>query len=210
MGVRLFRLGTKPVIALETKMALILFELHAIWIILAVVSSIHPPALASLERTRCVDLIRVTNSSGTEIVLSTVELVQKSGVFSNDHGFLRNLAHVESLDGTSSDTHNFSIHGGIWRVRRDAFDDISCSDDMKAKLYIHFGLRWSSVQWNDLKKPLVSAIAAMLYIHSRSSMLNLQDISVQAVEWADHYNGNGNYSLFFSRLNSITTRTTGT
>ena len=179
-----------------------------IWIVLVAVC-VHAQTATSLERTRYVDLLRVSNSSGTKVVLSTVELIQKSNVFSNDHGFLRNLAHVESFDGTSSDPYDSSTHGGIWRIRREIFDEIDCSDDVKANIYIHFGLRWFSVQWNDLRKPLVSAIAAMLYINSRSTTINLRDISVQASEWAHWYNGNGNYTIFFHRLSNITTPKTG-
>ena len=60
-----------------------------------------------------VDRTLEDGATGTEVVIATVERIRSSGIFPNDHQFLRRMARVKSNDGEATET-----IGGIWNVAR--------------------------------------------------------------------------------------------
>ena len=52
----------------------------------------------------------------------------------------------------------------------------------------HYGIVWSSVEWEDLRKPLYSALAARLYLSTVSAQIPvIGDLDGQASYWKMHY-----------------------
>lgn len=119
-----------------------------------------------------------------------------------DSSFMRNLAYVESQDGTKPDTFRRGYFGGIWQVDEDMFDatkDIMLSSHHQTIRSVS-GIEWRQVEWFDLTKPLYSALAAKLYLllsnETRSDDYNISvlcargppsDILGQAEYWNECY-----------------------
>lgn len=69
-----------------------------------------------------------------------------------------------------------------------------------------FGIDWPSVSWQDLTKPLHSALGARLYIQyqSRSDAKGIpRNISDQAVFWQRYYRPSGNPSEFTEKAEKL-------
>ena len=73
----------------------------------------------------CTDLTLIAGSSGSSVVLATVRLIDKSGIFVNDYQTLRRIAYVETGDGTSQSTYRQGFNGGIWAINETAFNSIN-------------------------------------------------------------------------------------
>ena len=139
------------------------------------------------------DQTLVARSSGAEVVETTVRKIQKSGVFPNDHRFLRRIAYVESKDGEASGTYRAGYHGGIWQVDKVGFEDTQDTNSHPglvykfAKIKEKFGIEWSSVKWTDLEKPLYSGLAARLFLSNITETIP-SELEEQACYWKEHYN----------------------
>ena len=58
-------------------------------------------------------------------------------------------------------------------------------------------IEWSGVGWEELQRPLYSAIAARLLIFLAPERLpDVSDIDGQAAFWKEYYNANGSLSEF--------------
>ena len=147
----------------------------------------------------CTDLTRQAGTGGTEVVLATVRLIQQSGVFTDDDGgFLRNIAFVETQDGTDETTYSSpDYHGGIWRVSEEMFNSVrTLNYELATAIHLYFGIDWSNgVAWTDLRRPLYSAIAARLYIDNLSA--NTSTVQQQAVVWAGQYSAENQTATYF-------------
>ena len=124
-------------------------------------------ALVNKVCSTCTDLTRVSEAYGTDVVLTCVQLVQNVGVF-DDFGLLRKIAIVETADGESAFTYAPGEHfrGGIWGVAKEAFDSTKSALTSAYNQFLvdEFQIDWTSVEWDDLRKPLFSALAARLYL----------------------------------------------
>lgn len=102
------------------------------------------PILSSGSRcfSNCSDLTRQLDYGGTEVVLATVRLIQQSGVFADDGGFLRNIAYTETQDGDDIFmTYPPDYHGGIWRVSENMFNSVRSLDyDLATSVHLFFGI----------------------------------------------------------------------
>ncbi|XP_038053358.1 uncharacterized protein LOC119725839 [Patiria miniata] len=146
--------------------------------------------------------IKVAKSSGSDVVLACLQSI--GGVFPSDHGFLRRIAYVESKDGTDSGTYRAGYHGGIWQVDKIGFQstkDTASHPGLKKKfeaIKSSLSIDWATVEWEDLDKPLYSAIAARLFLTNIPSAIP-SGLAEQAAYWKKHYNsssGAGSESKF--------------
>ena len=141
------------------------------------------------------DLTRTPGSSGTPVVLATVGLIRESGVFQDDRQLLRRIAWVESKDGTDSRTYRQGYHGGIWQVDLSGFQDTQNTTSHPrlvskfSQIQSKFGIDWRTVQWEDLRKPLYSGLAARLLLSNKPEPIPLaSNVTAQASYWKEHYN----------------------
>jgi len=147
---------------------------------------------------------------GSEAVLFAIARIQQSGAFNDDNNLLRRIAFVETRDGENADTFRDGYFGGIWAVDEVAFlrtKDTSLNSRLPAKLgQIENLLRisWSEAEWEDLRKPLYSAIAArlVLYLVDRA-IPNSNSVQAQAEFWRQNYNEAGSVSDFISLTSGL-------
>ena len=60
------------------------------------------------------------------------------------------------------------------------------------KVRQHLGIDWSTVTWNDLRKPLYSGLAARLFLSNiKQEIPFASEIALQASYWKLYYNKNG-------------------
>lgn len=154
-----------------------------------------------------VDLTIVDSAVGVDVVLATIAKIEATRAFTSDKRLLHRIAYVETTEGESlqspaTDGNN----GGIWKVDRGDFE-LTKQDKSLAKKRLDVAAvfpeieEWELVQWEDLNKPLWSALAARLVV-LQAKLNNLTDIpapsdvSGQATFWNDYYNKEGNTSLF--------------
>lgn len=136
------------------------------------------------------DLTREAGAHGTHVVIACVRLIRESPVFNpvDEDGFfvlLRKIALVETMDGGNAFTYAEKYGGGIWGVSKTAFENVQMvnSETLSSSIFGYFGIDWSSVKWEDLDKPLYSALAAGMYLHL------FNDSSTQLSLW-NGLNGN--------------------
>ena len=153
----------------------------------------------------------IPESSGTLVVQETIAKISGSNIFPDDHQFLRRIAWVESKDGTHPNTYREGYHGGIWQVDLIGFRDTQDKDshpglDSKfRKIKSNFGIDWPSVQWEDLRKPLFSALAARLKLSNVPASIP-SDLEGQASYWKKYYNsseGAGDAPKFIKDVNAM-------
>ena len=113
-----------------------------------------------------VDLTVQDDASGADIVQAVIARLDSSDIFQSDHRLLRRIAYVESQDGTGSGAHG-PFNGGIWAVEESKFQALLTAPELAAKrdtIRLFFGIDWTHVTWNDLRKPLYSGLAARLFL----------------------------------------------
>ena len=149
------------------------------------------------------DITEQEGSSGTAVVLLSVTRIRQSGIFASDNGLLRRIAYVETRDGTDPATYREDFDGGIWAVTQGAFQDTKNTGQYRlllaklADIKDHFGIEWAGVDWNDLRKPLYSAIAARLVLYNVPVAIpEANNIQGQADYWEGYYNLAGSVSEF--------------
>ena len=142
------------------------------------------------------------STSGSEVVNIVLEIIECSGVFEDDHSFMRRLAYVETRDGTEGQGTT-----GIWNVT---------VQHLKAMPYIvvlrntelykltgqicnELGVSMMGAVRNntslDLSNPLGSGVLARFYLHYVTVVNGQQiplaeDISGQATFWKSHFKMN--------------------
>ena len=141
------------------------------------------------------DRILQPGANGTSVVLLTVAHLQQTTVFADDNRMLRRIAYVETRDGTRPSDN-------IWRVDQDALLRTQILEhptlNVKQNLISQeFDIEWTSVELEDLKRPLYSAIAARLLLFIAPERLpDASDIEGQALFWKTHYSENGSVAEF--------------
>ena len=118
---------------------------------------------------------------------------------------------MESKDGTHPNTYREGYHGGFWQVDLIGFRDTQDKDshhglDSKFRnIKSNFDIDWPSVQWEDLRKPLFSALAARLKLSNVAASIP-RDVEGQASYWKKHYNtseGAGDVPKFIKDVNDM-------
>ena len=156
------------------------------------------------------DLTTQPGTSGSAVVFACISRIQQSGIFTSDNEMLRRIAYVETNDGNDADTYRSGYHGGIWAVDEDLFNETQNTSFYSALSNLHqqiqstFSIQWSSVQWNDLRKPLYSALAARLYFYTVNASIPISSsIPSQATYWVTYYNPSGSTSNFVTLVNEF-------
>lgn len=146
---------------------------------------------------------------GTDVVLATISKLESAQIFPSDKRLLRRIAYVETDDGQQAPPS--SDYGGIWNVDRASFTRTTNDSSIAVKLseiaeaFPEVG-DWEEVVWNDMTKPLWSALAARLVLFIAENVTEIpsaSDISGQAQFWKHFYNEDGDMGEFESRVASL-------
>ncbi|XP_060597324.1 uncharacterized protein LOC132751201 isoform X2 [Ruditapes philippinarum] len=151
-----------------------------------------------------VDLTRTDESYGTEVVEAVISILHRSCIFfPDDMLYLRRMAYTDTKDGTDPFTYKINYKGGIWKIDEADFNATKTDPaldqyrkDIDKALYIN----WTSVSYTDLRKPLLSAIAAQLSAILKSGGIPLT-LNQQASLWADH--GKKDLDVFISAVQDL-------
>lgn len=147
-----------------------------------------------------VDLTIVEDATGPDVVAATIAKIEATHIYASDKRLLHRIAYVEMEEGQTGD------NGGIWKVSREDFEHTKQDeslDEKRSDIAAAFPEinDWELVQWEDLNKPLWSALAARLVIlqavlNNSTDIPALSDSSGQAAFWNTYYNVHGNASHF--------------
>ena len=150
---------------------------------------------ACIALCKAVDDTVTPGASGSDVVRAVVGKIEDSNIFPSDNQLLRRIAYVESKDGTDSNTYRSGYHGGIWQVDEVGFRDTQDTSAHPAlsgkfvKIHEIFDIDWRQVQWEDLRKPLYSGLAARLFLSNIPFDIPMaSDIEAQGQYWKTYYN----------------------
>ena len=156
------------------------------------------------------DLTTQPGTNGSAVVSACISRVQQSGIFTSDNEMLRRIAYVETDYGNNENTYRSDYDGGIWAVNEDIFNETkntasySILTSLHQSIQSNFSIQWSSVEWNDLRKPLYSALSARLYFYTVSASIPISsNIQSQATYWMTYYNTAGSASYFVTLVNEL-------
>ena len=106
-----------------------------------------------------------------DVVEVAVQQVEQSGVFETTWGFLRLLAFVDTRDGVTLDAKG---KGGLWKISKMQYDEIQNSKYIQstyakplAASDLKLSFQRSQTPYEDLDKPLVSAVFAILSLANK-------------------------------------------
>lgn len=163
-------------------------------ILLAIVGILALSAASLRRAVAQVDLTMAVNASGTNVVLATISIIDESGVFADDNRFLRRVAYAESRDGLDPDTFRDGYNGGIWQVDEEVF--LRTTDRTTFPFLVEPGgiyerllqsdlnLDWAVAVWEDLRKPLISAVAARIFFElAERDIPDIGDVQGQGEFW---------------------------
>ena len=152
-------------------------------------------------------------ASGPDVVRAVIGRIEGSNIFLLDKQFLRRIAYVESKDGTDDSTYRSGYHGGIWQVDEVGFRDTQDNSSHPGlttkfdKIQKYFGIDWRDVQWEDLRKPLYSGLAARLFLYNIPDAIPAAgNIQAQGEYWKEHYDtpaGDGTVEEFVEDVKAL-------
>lgn len=140
---------------------------------------------------------------GTTVVDETLRLVAEASIFPDDYGLLRRAAWVETTFGifggifdegiASGDVDNLPT--GLWQMDNARFaqtQDVA-TYPVLAERYRQirenlFGIIWEDAMYEDLNRPLYSAVAVRLYLSTLEAPIP-QTFVRQARFWYETYHG---------------------
>ena len=140
------------------------------------------------------------NQGGTAVTVASILRIQASvplgDVFSSDNRLLRRIAFVETRDGVDPSTYSDpSYDGGIWRVDERIYNEtLNIADnpelpEIYQAIFASFVIDWSTTTWEDLRRPLVSALAARIFLELLDQRIpGVGDIRGQGEYWKQFYN----------------------
>ena len=127
-------------------------------------------------------------AKGDDVVQETANKIRRSGIFGNDHEFLRRMAAVESNFGETR-----GPGGGIWRVSSRVYSKadgyLKNEVELENAIFDNFCFRWSDiVRYSALDVPLYSALTVMVYL-KQAGVVIPDSIEQQAELWTNTFNG---------------------
>ena len=150
----------------------------------------------------CPNQRQISGTSGPEVVNEVLDTIECSGVFEDDHSFMRRLAYVETKDGTEGQGTT-----GIWNVtvqhlramsyivvlRNTELYEVTGQICTELGVNITWAVRNSERQI--LSNPLVSGVFARFYLHYVTVVNDTQippaeNVSRQATFWRSHFKMN--------------------
>ena len=157
----------------------------------------QPPEECTMEEKATGTLCTVTETVG-----------KIKELFPSHLDLLRRIAYVETRDG------NETRCGGIWNVSKENFEKtqqersipvtlIDTVNDYLLRMNLSNFESWEKLQWEDLSNPLLSGLAARLWISAHGeSIPNSTDVSGQAMFWTQ-YNVNGESTKFVADVEQL-------
>ena len=155
--------------------------------------------------TQGVDRMLEDGATGEDVVKATADKIRESGIFGDDHDFLRRMAKVESDNGMQMGL------GGIWRVDSGTFKDVNGfilsqqeTPTLQSQFEEHFCFSWSAdvTEYRAMDVPLYSALTVMVYLSSIGQNIS-QNIEQQAKLWTKYLNRNGDEQEFINCSRSL-------
>lgn len=150
------------------------------------------------------DELFIPYKTGAKVVEQCIENL-KSPTFNmlDDNDFMRRVAYVMSDFGKS-----MRGNGGIWQVSMTAFKDTMDTSAHSLLLSKYerilnaYGIDWTTVKYDDLKKPFYSALAARLYLSNFKELIPPPHrVDEQAKYWKFKYmRGEGNMDTFKEKV----------
>lgn len=130
--------------------------------------------LLSCTVSQITDYTTVPGSMGPNVVRAVLSKLDESSIFeqsgNNDltNVFLRNMAFVETRDGTDIPDNATAINGGMWNITDIQFQQTinltRTNIRLSETIASYLGQDWMDVDYRDLAKPLYSGLAARLYL----------------------------------------------
>ena len=157
--------------------------------------------LLSYGRTQQIDLTRIPLSGGADVVRAVLSKLDASGIFEHSGNadltnvFLRNMAYVETSDGTDPDYLRGCAEGGIWKVTLVQFQNTKEFPRTSRWIHIYTAITsyleqdWRTVNYRDLAKPLYSGLTARLYLTYVTTYNNIPPTIRHAIFWSDTFKG---------------------
>jgi uncharacterized protein YegL len=161
---------------------------------------------ASVVSSQCstqgVDKTLEDGATGEDVVKATADKIRESGIFGDDHEFLRRMAKVESDDGTSI----VQGMGGIWRIEMETtfmkveehLQQTPCENQqqntcLQDQFEEEFCFNWSmdvrTKGYRAMDVPLYSALYVMVYLVKVQQVTTIpEDIESQANIWVVNFN----------------------
>ncbi|KAK3087182.1 hypothetical protein FSP39_002770 [Pinctada imbricata] len=151
-----------------------------------------------------VDRTRQRDAYGQLVVDTTLEILRDSCIV-QDHLFLRRLAYFESNFGIKNSFG--SNNGGIWRVTKAMFNVTKSASSrlqpLLTKIKTSLGVDWSTLTYDDMRTPLYSALAAVMYIDNVSLEPIPAKLEYQAAFWQKYYNPVGDTNQFTATIQTL-------
>lgn len=171
--------------------------------------------LSLLEGSKAqTDLTTTPEAAGTNVVLATISRIEQTGVFPDDNRLLRRVAFAESRDGLDSDTFRQGYNGGIWQVDEANFlktQNITAHPSL-AGIFTRlsqsvFELEWGLAVWEDLRVPLISAVAARIFFEiAEDTIPDIGNVRGQGEFWKNsgfNTNDMDTVELFVERITAL-------
>ena len=143
-------------------------------------------------------------ATGENVVTTAANKIRNSGIFGDDHQFLRRMAKVESENGESIGPGM----GGIWRVNREGFgkvnvyllrnphqQDPSLQQQLEEMLCVDLDVIHEA-NYEELDAPLYSALYVMIYLVETLRRTIPDTIEAQAMLWKADLNTAGSEQHF--------------
>lgn len=153
------------------------------------------------------DLTVQPGAKGRDVVDAVVRIIDRSGIFPEDSGFLRRWAYVQTRFGEDLATYRNGYYGGIWQVDQDDFEATKNTQANPKLAELHRALQnlfidWPSVTWQDLLKPLYSGLAASLFLTTLPATIpgTLQE---QGQFWKDYCYETGQPEKFVEDVKAL-------
>ena len=141
-----------------------------------------------------VNLAREPEAAGHDVADAAVSQIERAKIFEDNHmlDYVRRVAVVESRDGLDNTTYREGYHGGLWQVDEVLFLATQNTSypiliDKHKLVKMHFDIDWLLLQWIDLRRPLLSALATCLYECTLDEKVP-SSINEQAVHYDKYYN----------------------
>lgn len=145
--------------------------------------------------TMTVDMTIIPGEAGTDVVVATIELLEQLNVFPDTNRLLRRIAYAETRDGVDIGTYRRGYDGGIWQVDELIFlqtQDTNTYPELQpllTRIQQITSLDWLRLPWNELRRPLFSGMAAIIYLTILPvDIPGTGNITGQARYWKQFYN----------------------
>ena len=167
--------------------------------------------LLSCVSTQRVDQTTVPGSNGVNVVRAVLSRLDESSIFEQSGNsdlmnvFLRNMAYVETRDGSNLPQDAVALDGGIWRITPMQFQETQGLHPRHSRVYdnitAYLGQNWTNLKYTDLEKPLHSGLAARLYLTYVATYRTIPPTARQGPFWSDKFKGGkGDLQLWLAAI----------